>query len=109
MDEQLKAKIAVKLREGVSGKKILDEIRDNVHNVIGREHQVTIQDIQNICCQYNIEGIQHHQLEMISRVDTWVQEMSSQTSNPVLLYKTQVVIKQMKLITFKQNFRRILQ
>ena len=68
----------------------LDEIWD-VHNGIGREHLVSIQDIQNIRCQYTIEGIQCHQNDHQS-VDIWVQEMSShvkcQPYNPMLLHKT---------------------
>ena len=88
MDEQLKAKVAVKC---VSEKKILDKIQNNVHNGIGREHLITIQDIQNIRHQYNIEGIQHHQNDHQS-VELWIFEYKkcqlSQTSNPVLLYKT---------------------
>ncbi len=48
MPDDLKTMIAVKLPEGVSEKKILDDIRDDVPSQIGREHLVTLQDIQNI-------------------------------------------------------------
>ena len=48
MPDDLKTMIAAKLQEGVSEKKILDDIRDDVPSQIGREHLVTMQDIQNI-------------------------------------------------------------
>ena len=90
MDAQLRAKIATKLHEGVSEKKILDEIRDNVTSSIGREHLISIQDIQNIGRQYNVEGVQRHQNDLQS-VDIWVEEMRNESYNPILLYKTQGV------------------
>ena len=54
MNEHLRAKIASKLHEGVSEKRILDEIRDNVTDTIGREHLTSIQDIHNIRRQYSV-------------------------------------------------------
>ena len=88
ISEDLRKNIASKLQEGVSEKKILDGIRNNVHGDISREHLVTLQDIQNICQQYNIEGIQRHSNDLQS-VKIWVEEMSSQIYNPVLLHKVQ--------------------
>ena len=88
MNEHLRAKIASKLHEGVSEKRILDEIRDNVTDTIGREHLTSIQDIQNIRRQYNVEGIQRHHNDHQS-VDILVQELQEQDYNPILLYKAQ--------------------
>ena len=88
ISEDLRKNIASKLQEGVSEKKILDGIRNNVHGDISREHLVTLQDIQNICRQYNIDGIQRHSSDHQS-VKIWVEEMSSQIYNPVLLHKVQ--------------------
>ena len=69
-------------------KKILDRIRNNVHGDISWEHLVTLQDIQNICRQYNIDGIQQHSSDYQSG-KIWVEEISSQIYNPVLLHKIQ--------------------
>ena len=88
ISEDLRKNIASKLQEGVSEKKILDGICNNVHGDISREHLVTLQDKQNICRQYNIEGIQRHSNDLQS-VKIWVEEMSSQIYNPVLLHKVQ--------------------
>ena len=88
ISEDLRKNIASKLQEGVSEKKILDGIRNNVHGDISREHLVTLQDIQNICRQYNIDGIQRHSSDHQS-VKIWIEEMSSQIYNPVLLHKVQ--------------------
>ena len=88
ISEDLRKNIASKLQEGASEKKILDGIHNNVHRDISREHLVTLQDIQNICRQYNIGGIQRHSNDLQS-VKIWVEEMSSQIYNPVLLHKVQ--------------------
>ena len=88
MPDNLRKSIASKLQEGVSEKKILDGIRNNVHGDISREHLVTVQDIQNIRRQYNIDGIQRHSSDHQS-VKIWIEEMSSQIYNPVLLHKVQ--------------------
>ena len=39
--------IASKLRQGVSMERILDDIRDSVHNSVDREHLLTRQDLHN--------------------------------------------------------------
>ena len=88
ISEDLRKNIASKLQEGASEKKILDGIHNNVHRDISREHLVTLQDIQNICRQYNIGGIQRHSNDLQS-VKIRVEEMSSQIYNPVLLHKVQ--------------------
>ena len=90
MPDDLKTTIAAKLQEGVSEKKILDDTRDDGPSQIGREHLVTLQDIQNIRRQYNIEGVQRHQNDHQS-VGIWVEEMASAHYNPILLYKVQGV------------------
>ena len=60
ISEDLRKNKVSKLQKGVSEKKRLDGIHNNFHGDISREHLVTLQDIQNICRQYNIDGIQHH-------------------------------------------------
>ena len=60
ISEDLRKNLASKLKEGVSEKKRFDGICNSFHGDISREHVVTPQDIQNICQQYNIDGIQHH-------------------------------------------------
>ena len=88
MPDDHKTMIAAKLQEGVSEKKILDDIRDDIPSQIGREHLVTLQDIQNIRRKYNIEGIQRHQNDHQS-VSICVEEMASLDYNPILLHKAQ--------------------
>ena len=45
-------------------------------------------DRNNIKKQFNIEGIQRHQNDLV-RVSTWVEEMESLEYNPVLIFKQQ--------------------
>ena len=69
---EVKTKMAAKLHKGVGEKTILNEIRDDVHDQLVREHLLTIQDIQGIKRLYNSDGIQHHKND---------QETSSQVYN----------------------------
>ena len=55
-------------------------------DTIGREHLTSIQDIQNIRRQYNVERIQRHHNDHQS-VDIFVHELQEQDYNPILLYK----------------------
>ena len=45
-------------------------------------------DISNFKNQYNIEGIQRHQIDLIS-VFFWVEEMEALEYSPVLIFKQQ--------------------
>ena len=67
--------IAMKLQEGVSIERILDDIRDNLlSNKIGRNQLVTRQDIMNIQKQINIDTIQKDANDLLS-VCAWVKEL----------------------------------
>ena len=57
-------------------------------DTIGGEHLTSIQDIENIHRQYNVEGIQRHQNDHQS-VDIVVHELQEQDYNPILLYRAQ--------------------
>ena len=68
--------------------RVLDDIRDNVANELGREHLVTRQDLHNIRSQYNIDGMIRHKNDLIS-VLSWVTEMNTLEHSPVLFFKPQ--------------------
>ena len=88
MSTATRLKIAAKLQQGVSLERILDDVRDNIHSEVTREHLVVRQDVHNIKSQYNIEGVMRHANDL-SSVSAWVEEMKSLNYNPVLLYKIQ--------------------
>ena len=56
MDDSTRTLIAIKLKEGVSMEKILDDIRDTVTDHVSWVHLVARQDLYNIKHQCNIEG-----------------------------------------------------
>ena len=66
---------------------VLDDIRDNVANELGREHLVTRQDLHNIKAQYIIDDMIRHKNDLIS-VLSWVTEMNTLEHN-LLLFKPQ--------------------
>ena len=102
MPDDFKTMIAAKLQEGVSEKKRLDDIRDDVPSQIGLEHLVTLQDIQNIRRQYNIEDIQRHQNDHQS-ASICVEEMASAGYNPILLYKAQGIEQTKDVDNLRKN------
>ena len=88
--------IAAKLQQGVGMERVLDDIRDNVANELGREHLVTRQDLHNIRSQYNIDGMIRHKNDLIS-VLSWVTEMNTLEHSPVLFFKPQGEENKMRL------------
>lgn len=88
MDDSTRTSIAIKLKDGVSMEKILDDIRDTVTDHVSRVHLVTRQDLYNIKRQYNIEGIARHSNDHVS-TSIWVEEMKALDYDPILLYKPQ--------------------
>ena len=80
-----KEEIALKLIEGVTAERILDDIRDSVTGTVTRELLVNKQDIHNIKLKHNTEGIIRHKDDSKS-VHVWTEEMKSLPYNPVLLY-----------------------
>ena len=92
LDDSTRKMIVAKLHEGVTISSILDFIRNNVQEQIGRRELVNRQDIHNICHQYNIEGIKFHPDDSKS-VSLWVEGINTECEdsgdNPVLLFKPQ--------------------
>ena len=89
LTNDLRASVATKLQMGVPLDIILDEVRNNVSCVLGREHLITKQDIRNIGTQYNVDGVQKHTNDALS-VKVWVEELTNSSDyNPILLYKMQ--------------------
>ena len=88
MPENIRSSIAMKLQEGVSVDKIIDQIRDTILG-LGRESLATKQDIRSIARSFNVEGISKHPSDAIS-ANLWVQELrSAEQFGPVVLYKPQ--------------------
>ena len=100
LNESSRKIIAAKLSEGVSISSILDYIRDNVEEQMGRRELISRQDIHNIRRQYNIEGIELHANDAQS-VSLWVKGINDQcmdsSDNPILLYKPQGVESECEL------------
>ena len=61
---------------GITPQQILDGIRVFNDSNISRDNLVNKMDISNIKNEYNIEGIQRHQNDLIS-VFSWVEEMEA--------------------------------
>ena len=80
--------IANKLRHGVTPQQILDDIREVSATRILRDHLVNKKDLNNIKKQYDIEGIQRHQNDLVS-VSTWVEEIEGLEYNLVFIFKQQ--------------------
>ena len=68
--------IANKLRHGITHQRNLDDIQEVNDTNISQDDLVNKKDISNIKNQYNIEGIQRHQNELIS-VSSWLKEMEA--------------------------------
>ena len=82
VSSDIKHKIAAKLHDAVSIEKILDDIRDSMPNgQISREQLLSRQDDLNIQHQLNVESIQKHTNDLLSRC-AWVNEM--QQCNTIL-------------------------
>jgi hypothetical protein len=90
MPEKLEVKFAKKLELGVLMERILDDIKDAMDGSITKELFVKRQHLYNIKRKYNIDNNTRHTNDQTS-VNIWVQEMSKQQYNPILLYKKQGV------------------
>ena len=83
-----KVTIAGKLSLGVDIQHILDDVRDNIGSKYQRLHLLTRKYIKNIEKAYCVTEHQRHQDDATS-VYLWVEEMTKQKLNPILLYKAQ--------------------
>lgn len=68
--------IAEKLKQGITGERIIEDIRSIKNRDIDREHLVSRKDIQNIRKQFNIDGVRKYQNDFIS-VSCIVEEMQT--------------------------------
>ena len=79
----------MKIREGISGERILDDIRESVQEDLHRHHLVDKNDLTNITVAYNFENIRRHANDQQS-VLAWIEQWKkNEESNPVLFYKLQ--------------------
>ena len=86
--DETRTAIAAQLQDGVSIERIMDNIRDKVHNEMKREQLVTRMDILNIKRQYNIECIEKSKNDLFS-VKAWVCELEQLEYNPITIFKVQ--------------------
>ena len=89
MSEETRNRIALKLQQGITVERILDDIRNSLSSEgIKREHMVTRVDVNNVRLLHNIEGVIKHSNDL-SSVCAWAEEMESLDYNPLLLFKQQ--------------------
>ena len=85
ISNSMRTMIAEKLKQGITGERIIEDIRSIKNRDIDREHLVSQKDIQNIRKQFNIDGVRKHQNDFIS-VSCIVEEMQTLEYNPILLF-----------------------
>ncbi|KAL4098407.1 hypothetical protein QTP88_023027 [Uroleucon formosanum] len=102
-----KHEIVAKLSPGVTFKRILDDVRENIGNSLKREDLITRSDLHNIKQKYNLnlKGGQFYKSDATS-VDIWVEQMKKEEENNcVIYYKRQgglyVLMKLLKLLVPK--------
>ena len=65
--------IALKIREGISRDRVLDEIRESLSNDLHRQHLVDKKDLCNISTAYGLDNIRRHGNDQQS-VLAWIKE-----------------------------------
>ena len=79
----------MKIREGISRERVLDEIRESVAKDLHRHHLVDKKDLNNITTAYGLENIRRHGNDQQS-VLAWIEEWKeNEETNPILFYKLQ--------------------
>ncbi|GFR14341.1 MULE domain-containing protein [Trichonephila clavata] len=79
---------AGRLKEGVSGKKILQDIREEITVDSGRKMLIEKKNIHNIKRDFNINGyIKRHEVDAVS-VKLWTQEMKNNGENCIVFSKS---------------------
>ena len=99
ISHETRMNIASMLLQGVTSRGVLDAIRNDSNSGISRDHLITLQDINNIGRQYNINGIQRHANDQTS-VAIIVEELRGMEYDPVLLFKAQGVEQSAQLDNF---------
>ena len=67
---------------------MLDWIRDGEGDKLGRQYQMSSQEVRNIRRRLNVGAIEQHECDPAS-ILSWVHELRKQEYNPVLLFKNQ--------------------
>jgi hypothetical protein len=81
--------IALKIREGISRDRVLDEIRESVADDLHRQHLVDKKDLCNISTAYGLDNIRRHGNDQQS-VLAWIKEWEeNEETNPILFHKLQ--------------------
>ena len=80
--------VAAKLKQGVSRKNILDEVRESVSGNLGRHHLIAKKDLANIERMYGLRNVQHHSNDQHC-VLAWIEEWRQSEHNPNLYCKLQ--------------------
>ena len=83
----LKLNIASRLQQGATIQSILDWIRDQECEKLGRQHLMNSQDIRNISKRLNLGAIHRHKCDPAS-ILCWVQNLRKQEYDPILFSKT---------------------
>ena len=84
----VRLKIASQLQQGVPIQGILDRIRDDESDQLGREHLINQQEVRNIRRRLNLYAVEKHKCDATS-LSHWVTELKQQEYNPILYYKSQ--------------------
>ncbi|GFS66929.1 c2H2-type domain-containing protein [Trichonephila clavipes] len=78
-----------KLKEGVSEKKFLQDIREEITVDSGRKMLIEQKDIHNIKRDFNINGyVKRHEIDAV-RVKLWAEEMKNNGENCIVYFKEQ--------------------
>ncbi|GFQ76802.1 c2H2-type domain-containing protein, partial [Trichonephila clavata] len=88
LSESDRAAVAGRLKEGVSEKKILQDIREEITVDSGRKMLIEKKDIHNIKRDFNINGyIKRHEVDAVS-VKLWTHEMKNNGENCIVFFSS---------------------
>ncbi|GFR00523.1 c2H2-type domain-containing protein [Trichonephila clavata] len=94
LSESDRAAVAGRLKEGVSEKKILQDIREEITVDSGRKMLIEKKDIHNIKRDFNINGyIKRHEVDAVS-VKLWTQEMKNNGENCIVFFQRAGTIRE---------------
>ncbi|GFV78777.1 MULE domain-containing protein [Trichonephila clavipes] len=89
LSESDRTAIAGKLKEGVSKKFFLQDIREEITVDSGRKMLIEKKDIHNIKRDFNINGyVKRHEIDAVS-VKLWTEEMKNNGENCIVYFKEQ--------------------
>ena len=89
MPKGKRQEIAARLQEGVKAKRILDDVRESVHNELHRHHLADRRDLANIERSFGLRHVQRNNNDQQSAL-AWVEEWRQLgEDNPVLFVRLQ--------------------